>query len=227
MIKILNCRKKNYHTELNKLLNKRKSGIKINSNVVKNIIKDVKKNGDKALIKYEMKYAKNNEIIPHKKKITKSIKSLDLKIKKAIDFSYNRILKFHSKQKVQNISYKDNLNNKLYYKYIPIDSIGIYVPGGNASFPSTVLMNAIPAKIAGVKRIVMVNPKFDGMQNSGVIYAARKVGINEIYSIGGSQAIAALAYGTQKIKKVNKIVGPGNIFISSAKKKFLVMLVLI
>ena len=102
---------------------------------------------------------------------------------------------------------------------MPIDSVGIYVPGGNASFPSTVLMNAIPAKIAGVKRIVMVNPKFNGIQNSGVIYAARKVGINEIYSIGGSQAIAALAYGTQKIKKVNKIVGPGNIFVSTAKKE--------
>jgi histidinol dehydrogenase len=219
MIKILNCRKKNYHFELNKLLNKRMSGIKINSNVVKNIISDVRKNGDKALIKYEMRYAKNNEIISKKKKITESITSLDLKIKKAIDFSYNRILKFHSKQKVQNISYKDNLNNKLYYKYVPIDSVGIYVPGGNASFPSTVLMNAIPAKIAGVKRIVMVNPKLKGQQSPGVLYAAKKVGIKEIYSVGGAQAIAALAYGTKKIKKVNKIVGPGNIFVSSAKKE--------
>jgi histidinol dehydrogenase len=219
MIKILNCRKKNYHFELNKLLNKRLNGIKINSNVVKNIISDVRKNGDKALIKYEMRYAKNNEIISKKKKITNSIISLDLKIKKAIDFSYNRILKFHSKQKVQNISYKDNLNNKLYYKYVPIDSVGIYVPGGNASFPSTVLMNAIPAKIAGVKRIVMVNPKFKGKQSPGVLYAAKKVGIKEIYSVGGAQAIAALAYGTKKIKKVNKIVGPGNIFVSSAKKE--------
>ena len=200
------------------MLNKRLSGIKINSNVVKNIISDVRKNGDKALIKYEMKYAKNNEIIS-KKKITNSIASLDLKIKKAIDFSYNRILKFHSRQKVHNISYKDNLNNKLYYKYVPIDSVGIYVPGGNASFPSTVLMNAIPAKIAGVKRIVMVNPKFKGQQSPGVLYAAKKVGIKEIYSVGGAQAIAALAYGTKKIKKVNKIVGPGNIFVSSAKKE--------
>ena len=153
------------------------------------------------------------------KKITKSIKSLDPKIKKAIDFAFNRIYKFHSKQKVQNISYKDNLNNKLYYKYVPIDSVGIYVPGGNASFPSTVLMNAIPAKIAGVKRIVMVNPKFKGQQSPGVLYAAKKVGIKEIYSVGGAQAIAALAYGTKKIKKVNKIVGPGNIFVSAAKKE--------
>ncbi len=102
---------------------------------------------------------------------------------------------------------------------MPIDSVGIYVPGGNASFPSTVLMNAIPAKIAGVKRIVMVNPKFKGQQSPGVLYAAKKVGIKEIYSVGGAQAIAALAYGTKKLKKVNKIVGPGNIFVSSAKKE--------
>ena len=149
----------------------------------------------------------------------KSIKLLDPKIKEAIDFSYKRIFSFHLKQKIKNISYKDKLNNRIDYKYHAIDSIGIYVPGGNASFPSTVLMNAIPAKIAGVKRIVMVNPKLNGIQSPGVLYAAQKVGIKEIYSIGGAQAIAALAYGTKKIKKVNKIVGPGNIFVSGAKKE--------
>jgi len=111
------------------------------------------------------------------------------------------------------------LHNKLYYKYRPIDSVGIYVPGGNASFPSTVLMNAIPAKIARVKRIVMLNPKLNGEQSPGVLYAAKKVGIKEIYSIGGAQAIAAITYGTKKIKKVNKIVGPGNTFVSAAKKE--------
>ena len=219
MIKTLNCTQKNYQLKLNKLLSKRQIGVKFNENIVNKIISDVKKNGDKALIKYEKKYSKNTELASIKKKITKSIKSLDPKIKKAIDFSYNRIFKFHSKQKVQNISYKDNLNNKLYYKYIPIDSIGIYVPGGNASFPSTVLMNAIPAKIAGVKRIVMVNPKLKGQQSPAVLYAAKKVGIKEIYPVGGAQAIAALAYGTKKIIKVNKIVGPGNVFVSTAKKK--------
>ena len=219
MIKILNCTQKNYQLKLNKLLSKRQIGVKFNENIVNKIISDVKKNGDKALIKYEKKYSKNTELASINKKITKSIKSLDPKIKKAIDFSYNRIFKFHSKQKVQNISYKDNLNNKLYYKYIPIDSIGIYVPGGNASFPSTVLMNAIPAKIAGVKRIVMVNPKLKGQQSPAVLYAAKKVGIKEIYPVGGAQAIAALAYGTKKIIKVNKIVGPGNVFVSTAKKK--------
>ena len=219
MIKILKCEKKNYQFELNKLFFKRQSRLKINTNVVKKIINDVKKNGDKALIKYEKKFSKNIEIIPNKRNIEKSIKLLDPKVKKAIDFSFNRIFKFHSKQKFRSISYKDTLNNKLDYKYVPIESIGIYVPGGNASFPSTVLMNVIPAKIAGVKRIVMANPKLNGRLSPGVLYAAKKVGIKEIYSIGGAQAIAALAYGTKKIKKVNKIVGPGNIFVSAAKKE--------
>ena len=219
MIKILYCNNKKYLSKLSKLLIKRKSNDRISKSVVIKIISDVKKNGDKAVLKYEKIYNKNTNIIANKKNISKSIRSLDLKIKRAIDFAYNRIYKFHSKQKVQNIFYKDNLLNKFYYKYRPIDSVGIYVPGGNASFPSTVLMNAIPAKIAGVKRIVMLNPKLSGKQSPGVLYAAKKVGIKEIYSIGGVQAIAAIAYGTKKIKKVNKIVGPGNIFVSAAKKE--------
>ena len=219
MIKILDCNNKNYVSKLSKLLIKRKSDDKIIKNTVVKIISDVKKNGDKAVVKYEKKYSKNSEIIVNKKKVSKSIRSLDPKIKRAIDFAFNRIYKFHSKQKVQNIFYKDNLHNKLYYKYRAIDSVGFYVPGGNASFPSTVLMNAIPAKIAGVKRIVMINPKMNGRQSPGVLYAAKKIGIKEIYSIGGAQAIAALTYGTKRIKKVNKIVGPGNIFVSAAKKE--------
>ena len=219
MIKILYCNNKNYISKISKLVRKRKSDAKISKNVVSKIINDVKKHGDKAVLKYEKKYTKNNKIIINKKKISKSIRSLDSKIKKAIDIAYNRIYKFHSKQKVKNIFFRDKLHNKFYYKYKPIDSVGIYVPGGNASFPSTVLMNAIPAKIAGVKRIVMLNPKLRGEQSPGVLYAAKKVGIKEIYSIGGAQAIAAIAYGTKKIKKVNKIVGPGNIFVSAAKKE--------
>ena len=219
MIKILNFVNKNYKIEIEKLIKKRQKGTILKTNIVKKIINDVKRNGDKALIKYERIYSNNNQINSNKKVILKKIKSLDVKIKKSIDIAYSRIFKFHSKQKVHNIFYKDNLDNKLEYKYTPINSVGVYVPGGNASFPSTVLMNAIPAKIAGVKRIVLVNPKLKGQQNPGVLYAAKKIGIKEIYSIGGAQAIAALAYGTKKIKQVDKIVGPGNIFVSAAKKE--------
>ena len=219
MIKILYCNNKNYISKLNKLLIKRKNYYKASGNIVSKIISDVKKHGDKAVLKYEKRYSKNKEIIANKKKISKSIKLLDSKIKRSIDFAYNRIYKFHSKQKVKNIFHKDRLFNKLYYRYMPIDSVGIYVPGGNASFPSTVLMNAIPAKIAGVKRIVMINPKLRGKQSPGVLYAAKKLGIKEIYSMGGAQAISAVTYGTKKIKKVDKIFGPGNIFVSDAKKE--------
>ena len=219
MIKNLNCNKKNYIIGLEKILLRRSFKLKKNLPIVKKILQDVKKNGDKSLIKYEKKFNNNSEIILKKKFSNKAIKNLDPKIKKAINISYDRIFKFHKKQKVENIFYTDKFKNSLQYKKIPINSVGIYVPGGNASFPSTVLMNAIPAKIAGVKRIVMVNPKMHGVQSPGVLYAAKKCGIKEIYCVGGAQSIAALAYGTKKIKRVDKIVGPGNIFVTSAKKE--------
>ena len=144
---------------------------------------------------------------------------LDPKIKHAIDLAYSRIYKFHSLQKFKNISYTDKLKNKLEYRFIPIDSVGIYVPGSTVSYPSSVLMNAIPALVAGVKRIVMINPGKNGKQNPAVLYAAKKCKISEIYSIGGPAAIAGITYGTKKIKKVDKIVGPGNSYVTAAKKE--------
>ena len=219
MIKILDSKKNNFSSSLDNLLLKRKNKMKFNSSTVINTIRDIKKNGDKALIKYEKKFGKNSIIFSKPKEIQKQIKKLDKKVKKSIDLAYSRIFQFHSKQKLKNIFYKDKLQNELSYKHIPLDSVGIYVPGGTASYPSTVLMNAIPAIIAGVKRIVMVNPRNKGKQNAGVLYAAKKCGIKEIYSIGGAQAVAALAYGTKKIIKVNKIVGPGNLYVTAAKKE--------
>ena len=218
-MKILNSKSKNFDKKLDSLLLKRKKKVESSSVSVTNIIKDVKKNGDKALIKYEKRFNKNNIIVPTSQQISRSIKSLDKKIKKAIDFAFSRIYKFHSLQKFKNISYLDKLNNKLEYKYLPIESVAIYVPGSTASYPSSVLMNAIPAIVAGVKRIVMINPGFKGKQNPAVLYAARKCKIKEIYQIGGPSAIAAVAYGTKKINKVNKIVGPGNSYVIAAKKE--------
>ena len=215
----LNSEIKNFDLALEKLLLLRKNKVKSNSVSVSGIIKDVKKNGDKAVLKYEKKFNQNNVIVPTAQSIAKSIASLDKKVKKAIDLAYSRIYKFHSLQKFKNISYIDSLQNKLEYKYLPIDSVAIYVPGSTASYPSSVLMNAIPALVAGVKRIVMINPGFKGVQNPAVLYAARKCKIKEIYSIGGPSAIAAVAYGTKKIKKVDKIVGPGNSYVAAAKKE--------
>jgi histidinol dehydrogenase len=219
MIKVLSNKIKNFDRTLDSLLLKRKNKIQIDSVLVTKIVKDVKRNGDKAILKYEKKFNKNNIITPSSKQISRSIKSLDKKVKKAIDLAYSRIYKFHSLQKVNNISYIDKLQNKLEYKYVPINSVAIYVPGSTISYPSSVLMNAIPAIIAGVKRIVMINPGQKGKQNSAVLYAARKCKIKEIHSIGGPSAIAAVAYGTKKIKKVDKVVGPGNAYVVAAKKE--------
>ena len=204
MIKILDSKKKNFDKNLNELLVKRKNKVQLDAVSVVKIIKDVKKNGDKAILKYEKKFNKNSIIVPNSKKITKAIKSLDPKVKKAIDLAYNRIYKFHTLQKFKNISYIDKLQNKLEYRYVPIASVAIYVPGSIASYPSSVLMNAIPALVAGVKRLVMINPGQKGKQNPAVLYAARKCKIKEIYSIGGPSAIAAVTYGSKKIRKVDK-----------------------
>ena len=212
MIKQINCNKKNYLDNLTKFLDARRSSKKPENKIISKILSDIKKNKNKALIKYEKKFSKNSQIKPSIKEINNAIKFLDPKIKKAIDFALKRIFNFHIKQKNKNILYKDSLNNKIEYKYVPIQSVGIYVP---ANLPSTLLMNAIPAKIAGVKRIVLANPKNNGKLNPAVLYAAKKLGINEIYSMGGAQAIGSLAY----IQKVNKIVGPGNIFVAGAKRQ--------
>ena len=212
MIKQINCNKKNYLDNLTKFLELRRSSKKPENKIISKILSDIKKNKNKALLKYEKKFSKNSQIKPSIKEINNAIKFLDPKIKKAIDFALKRIFNFHIKQKNKNIIYKDSLNNKIEYKYVPIQSVGIYVP---ANLPSTLLMNAIPAKIAGVKRIVLANPKNNGKLNPAVLYAAKKLGINEIYSMGGAQAIGSLAY----IQKVNKIVGPGNIFVAGAKRQ--------
>ena len=212
MIKILDCKNRKYKSKLNLFLEKRRFGKVINTNIVPKIINDIKRNKNAALLKYEKKFSKNHEIKISKKKIIKTIKTLDPKIKKAIDFSYNRILSYHSKQKIKNINYKDKFNKYLKYKFVPIESVGIYVP---ANLPSSLLMIAIPARLAKVKRIVLANPKLNGKLNPAVLYAAKKLKIDEIYSMGGAQAIASLAY----IQKVNKILGPGNDFVARAKKE--------
>ena len=215
----LDINQRNFDKLLDNFLLKRRKKLQSSSVSVSRIINDVKKNGDKAILKYERKFNRNNIIVPSVKQINKSIKTLDKKIKKVIDDAYNRIYKFHSLQKFKNISYRDKYNNKIEYKYLPLESVCLYVPGSTASYPSTVLMNAIPAICAKVKRIVMVNPAFEGKQNPSVLYAAKLCGISEIYQIGGPSAIAAVAYGTKTIKPVNKIVGPGNQFVAAAKRE--------
>ena len=214
MIKTINCNNSNFINKLTILLEKRRQVKRYDTKIVSSIINDIKKNKIKALLKYEKKFSKNKNIKPSKIQINTSIKKLNPKVKKAIDFAYDRIFKFHSIQlkNLKNIIYKDKFKNKLEYRNVPIESVGIYVPG---NLPSTLLMISIPAKLAKVKRLVLATPKINRNLNPAVLYVAKKVGIKEIYSFGGAQAIASLAY----IQKVNKILGPGNRFVAEAKRQ--------
>ena len=224
MLKIIKSNKKNFISKLDIILQKRKFQSPKVDLIVKNIIQDIKKNKDVALIKYEKKYSNlknislNNIKLSNKEKI-KIIKKLDKKTKNSIDLAFNRILNFHKRQKLSSYSFKDKFKNSFSYKSCALNRVGVYVPGGRASYPSSVLMNCIPALVAGVKEIYMTTPAMNKFYNPAVIYAAQKCNVKEIYKIGGAQAIAAMAYGTKIIQKVDKIVGPGNSFVANAKKQ--------
>ena len=223
MLKILKYNKKNSRNTLELFLDRRKLIQKNKASTVSRILKSVKKNGDKAVLNYEKKFSKvktkSSKIFFSTKELNAISKKIDKKIKTAIDRAYNRIRKFHSKQRFLSFKYKDKYKNELSYKYSAIEKIGVYVPGGTASYPSTVLMNCIPAQVAGVKDIFLTTPSLDSKINPAVVYAAKKCGVKKIYKTGGAHSIAALAYGTKNFVKVDKIVGPGNAFVASAKKE--------
>lgn len=216
MIKIINCNSNNYKKKLITLLEKRRIGKENVSKIVSKILKDIKKNGNKALLKYERKFSKNSNVISTKNEINKAIKKLDPKVRKAIDFAHKQIANFHKKQlnNQKNITYTDKLRNKLEYRNTSIQNLGIYCPQG---LPTSLLMTATLARLAKVKNIVLATPKVNGKLNSAIMYVARKTGIkiNNIINCGGAQAIAALAY----IKKVHKIVGPSNKWGAEAKRQ--------
>ncbi len=223
MLKFFDANQKLAIKKLEVILNKRKTEQKKQSVNIRKILSDVKKQGDQAVIRYELKFSKVNsksrKIKFSKDEISTISKSINKNLKKSIDIAYLRIKKFHSKQKFYPFNYKDNFKNNLSYKYSPIDSVGVYVPGGTASYPSTVLMNCIPALVAGVKNIYLTTPAFGKPINPAIVYAAKKCGVKEIYKTGGAQSVAALTYGTKTFKKVDKIVGPGNAFVAAAKKE--------
>ncbi len=223
MLKLLNLKNQNSLKVLRVFLEKRKIMQKKKTISVNRIIQNVKKNGDRAVLNYEKKFSKiktkSNKIILSSKEINKISKKTDLKIRRAIDLAFNRIKKFHSKQKFSSFTFRDKYKNQLSYKYSSIEKVGVYVPGGTACYPSTVLMNCIPAVVAGVKNIYLTTPSLDSKIDPAIVYAAKKCGVKKIYKTGGAHSIAALAYGTNKFEKVDKIVGPGNAFVACAKKE--------
>ena len=223
MLRNLKYSKKNSLEMLTTFLEKRKSIQKNQKSTVNRIIRNVRKNGDKAVLSYEKKFSKiktkSNKIFFSSKEVNMLSKKIDKKLKKAIDLAFNRIKKFHLKQKFSSFRFKDKYKNELSYRYLSLEKVGVYVPGGTASYPSTVLMNCIPAIVAGVKNIYLVTPSLDNKINPAIVYAAKKCGVKKIYKTGGAHTIAALAYGTKKFEKVDKIVGPGNTFVACAKKE--------
>ena len=191
------------------------------ASIVKDIIADVRKNGDKAIVAYNKKFdrVENDNFRFTEQEIKEAKAKCAPEIIQALENAAKRIRSYHEKQLPQDLQYQDEQGVTLGWKWTAIDRVGIYVPGGKASYPSSVLMNAIPAIVAGVKDIAMVVPTPALAYNPHVLVAADIIGIKEIYCVGGAQAVAALAYGTETIKPVDKIVGPGNVFVAEAKRQ--------
>ncbi len=189
---------------------------------VAEIIKNVRENGDKALFEYCEKFdkAQLSSLAVTKEEIDEALSLVEPEFLEILEKAAKNIRKFHSRQVRNSFIINDEDGIVIGQKIIPIDRAGLYVPGGTAAYPSTVLMDAIPAKIAGCREVVMVTPPTkDGKVNPVILAAAYVAGIDRIFKVGGAQAIAALAYGTQSIPKVDKIVGPGNAFVAEAKKQ--------
>ena len=208
------------------IYNNLKTSLHNNSSVnslVKSIIEDVKKNGDKAILKYVRKFENPKATLENikfsKKQLREAYDLISAKQKNSLKLAYKRIYFYHSKQIKKSHSFKDQLDSKFYIQWNPIENVGLYIPGGMASYPSTVLMTTIPAKIAKVPNIMICVPSQKGETSNLTLAAAYLCGVNEVYNIGGAQAIAAFAFGTKTIAKADKVFGPGNQYVAEAKKQ--------
>ncbi|WP_316859087.1 histidinol dehydrogenase [uncultured Cohaesibacter sp.] len=191
--------------------------------IVRDIIEDVRARGDEALYEYTAKFdrfdARPKGLRITEAEINEAVAKVEPEVMAALELAADRIRSHHARQMPKDDFYEDALGVKLGSRWTAIEAVGLYVPGGLAAYPSSVLMNAVPAKVAGVERLVMVVPTPDDTLNPLVLAAAKLAGVDEIYRIGGAQAVAALAYGTDTIAPVYKIVGPGNAFVAAAKRR--------
>ena len=224
MISLLSSNSEDFDAQLSSLITwESNSNEEINNNVRK-IIKEVKDKGDSSVLKFTSEFDSLNaksisELIISKESLKKSFDNLNQKQKNALNIAAQRIESYHLKQKQESWNYTEDDGTVLGQKVSPLDRVGLYVPGGKAAYPSSVLMNSIPAKVAGVNELIMVVPTPRGVTNELVLAAAHIADVDMVITIGGAQAIAALAYGTETIPKVDKIVGPGNIYVATAKKQ--------
>ena len=219
----LNSQSSNFEKEFKKLLSaKRENSVDVDLSV-REIIDGVVDRGDQALIEYTKKFDRIN-LTSDKLRFTQSeLKEHAAKVsdkdRSALELAVDRIKAYHEKQLPDNAFWTDESGVELGWRWSPVAAAGLYVPGGLASYPSSVLMNAIPAKVAGVRRLAITVPTPDNKINPMVLLAAQLSGVDEIYRIGGAQAVAALAYGTRTIEPVDKITGPGNAFVAAAKRQ--------
>ena len=203
--------------EIVKCLKKRNNTADVRRNV-----EDIKENGNKALREYTLKFDKADlkDFLVSEEEINNAYNKCDKSILEILEESKNNITKYHEKQKKTGYLYQKELGIYMGQRIIPVESTGVYVPGGKAAYPSSVLMNVIPAKVAGVKEIIIATPpNSDGEVNQNILVAAKICGVNKVYKIGGAQAIAALAFGTESINPVDMIVGPGNAYVAEAKRQ--------
>ncbi len=204
------------------LTSKREASVEVNDTVAA-IIAQVREDGDAAVIALTEKFD-GLSLTPETLRFSESeidaaYENLDPKIRNALELAHRRIAAYHEKQKPSDHVYTDEIGVTLGMRWTAIEAVGLYVPGGLAAYPSSVLMNAVPAKVAGVERLAMVVPTPKGAVNPAILAAAKIAGVSEIYRVGGAQAVAALAYGTQSIAPVSKIVGPGNAYVAAAKRQ--------
>ena len=224
MISILSSINEDFDAQLSLLTSWKASSNEEINNSVRRIIEKVKNNGDSAVLSFTSEFdllnAKSiSELVISKESLQKSYNNLNQKQKDALCIAAERIKSYHQMQKQESWNYTDDDGTLLGQKVSPLDRVGLYVPGGKAAYPSSVLMNSIPAKVAGVNELIMVVPTPKGVVNELVLAAAHIAEVDMVITIGGAQAIAALAYGTETITKVDKIVGPGNIYVATAKKQ--------
>ena len=192
--------------------------------VVADILRDVKQRGDEAVLEYTRRFdrldaADMSELELSKVELQKALDNLPVEQRKALQQAADRVRIYHEKQLMSSWSYTEDDGTLLGQQVTSLDRVGLYVPGGKAAYPSSVLMNAIPAKVAGVEELIMVVPTPAGEKNQLVLAAAAICGVNRVFCIGGAQAVAALAYGTETVPQVDKIVGPGNAYVAAAKRR--------
>ncbi len=225
MVKLIKESDKNFKKDFDLLLKKREVSDKSIEDIVDKIITGVRVKGDKELVRLTKKFDnfkvnKFEDLKVGNKEINQAYNSISKKLIKSLKNSINRVKSFHQKQKPSNLIYKDKQGVTLGSVWNPIESVGLYVPGGKAAYPSSFIMNAVPALVAKVPRIVVTVPATNGQLNPLVLACCKILKINEIYKVGGAQAIAMLALGTESVNKVDKIFGPGNAYVAQAKKKF-------